>query len=182
VTTLGGGFSAPTSVAVDGSGNIYVADAGNTGIKEMPAGCASSACVVTLAGGPGSGFPVPNDIAVASGIVYFTDGSGGHVYELPAGCTLAACLIALGGGFDLTEGVAVDGSGNVYVANLMTNMAGVSQIPAGCTSSTCVIALGGGFHDPGGVAVDAIGNVIYVADFGVEEIPSGCTAANFDIT
>ena len=35
VTTLGGGFSYPTGVAVDGSGNVYVADTGNSAVKEI---------------------------------------------------------------------------------------------------------------------------------------------------
>ena len=55
VTTLGGGFSDPYGVAVDASGNVYVADYGNSAVKEMPAGCASSSCVTTL----GSGFAIP---------------------------------------------------------------------------------------------------------------------------
>jgi DNA-binding beta-propeller fold protein YncE len=51
VTTLGGGFSYPYAVAVDKSGNIYVGDAGNFAVKEMPQGCASSSCVATLGEG-----------------------------------------------------------------------------------------------------------------------------------
>jgi hypothetical protein len=34
-TAVGSGFSLPTGVAVDGSGNIFVADAGNNAVKEM---------------------------------------------------------------------------------------------------------------------------------------------------
>ena len=60
VTTLGGGFSQPSGVAVDGSGNVYVADHGNSAVKEMPPGCASSSCVTTL----GGGFSQPYGVAV----------------------------------------------------------------------------------------------------------------------
>ena len=67
----------------------------------------------------------------------------------------------LGGGFNVPLGVAVDGSGNVYVAD--TAEGGVKEIPLGCGSSTCVTALGGGFYLPYGVAVDGGGNV-YVVD------------------
>jgi len=35
VVTLGSGFSAPFSVAVDASGNVYVADSGNNAVKEI---------------------------------------------------------------------------------------------------------------------------------------------------
>ena len=49
--TLGGGFMVPAGVAVDGSGNVYVADHGNSAVEEMPAGCAFASCVTTLGGG-----------------------------------------------------------------------------------------------------------------------------------
>lgn len=58
--TRGGGFLRPANVAVDASGNIFVADAGNNAMKEIPAGCITSSCVVTL----GSGFNLPNGVAV----------------------------------------------------------------------------------------------------------------------
>ena len=53
---LGGGFTRPVSVAVDSSGNVFVADAGNSAVKEIPSGCVTSSCVVVL----GSGFNTPN--------------------------------------------------------------------------------------------------------------------------
>ena len=54
ITTMGGGFGSPDGVAVDGSGNVYVADYGNNAVKEMPAGCASSSCVTSLGVGFGN--------------------------------------------------------------------------------------------------------------------------------
>jgi hypothetical protein len=56
VTQLGGGFSEPFGAAVDGSGNVYIADFVNSAVKEMPPGCASSSCVTTLGGGFGNPF------------------------------------------------------------------------------------------------------------------------------
>jgi sugar lactone lactonase YvrE len=73
-------FNAPRGVAVDGSGNLYVADTGNYRIRKID----SSGVVSTLAGIGTSGF---------------ADGSG----------TTAQ--------FDFSVGVAVDGSGNVYVGD-----------------------------------------------------------------
>lgn len=60
IVTLGGGFSGPTGVSVDGGGNVYVADALHNAVKKIPAGCASSACVATL----GGGFSNPYGVAV----------------------------------------------------------------------------------------------------------------------
>ena len=54
-TTLGGGFLYPYGVAVDASGNVYVAEISDNAVKEMPPNCASSSCVTTL----GRGFAFP---------------------------------------------------------------------------------------------------------------------------
>jgi sugar lactone lactonase YvrE len=174
-STLGGGFNAPHGVAVDGVGNIYVADYPNNAVKHMLAGCASSSCVSTL----GGGFEFPAGVALdGSGNVYVADAYNDAVKEMPAGCASSSCVSTLGGGFSYPEGVAVDARGNVYVAD--TSNSAVKEMPAGCASSNCVTALGGGFSGPGGVAVDGIGNV-YVADYGnsaVKEMPAGCVSSS----
>ncbi len=96
IITLGGGFSNPTGIAVDISGNVYVADPVNHALKEMPAGCASVSCVTTL----GGGFSHPSAVAVdGSGNVYAADSTVGKVYEMPSGCASASCVTTLGGGF-----------------------------------------------------------------------------------
>jgi len=172
ITTLGGGFNSPEGVAVDGSGNVYVADSGDNAVKKMPAGCASSSCVTTL----GGGFYFPTGVAVdGSGNVYVAD-TDNAVKEMPAGCASSSCVTTLGGGFLEPVGVAVDGSGNVYVADTFNEA--VKEMPAGCASSSCVTTLGGGFSAPYGVAVDGSGN-IYVADYStVKEMPAGCASSS----
>jgi len=75
-------FYHPTGVAVDGSGNVYVADEFNNLIRKITA----SGVVTTLAG---------------SGSQGSANGTG----------TAAS--------FNNPHGVAVDGSGNVYVADLL---------------------------------------------------------------
>jgi len=175
ITTLGGGFNSPEGVAVDGRGNVYVADTGNNTVKEMPAGCASSSCVKTL----GGGFASPNGVAVDGyGNVYVADPGISAVKEMPAGCASSSCVTTLGGGFSHPRGVAVDGGGNVYVGDY--DNSAVKEMPTGCASSSCVTALGGGFSYPRGVAVDGSGNV-YVADAGnnaVKEMPAGCASSS----
>ena len=79
ITTLGGGFRSPVGVAVDGSGNVYIADYDNNAVKEMPAGCASSSCVTSL----GGGFGHPSGVAVdGSGNVYVAEWLNNAVKEL----------------------------------------------------------------------------------------------------
>ena len=61
--TLGSGFNDPTGVAVDGSGNVFVADYGNNAVKEIVAVngvIPASPTINTL----GSGFSYPTGVAV----------------------------------------------------------------------------------------------------------------------
>ncbi len=170
-STLGAGFSLPKGLAVDGSGNIYVAEEGGD-VAQMPPGCASSSCVTTL----GGGFPAgARGVAVdGAGNVYVAAVNG--LKAMPPGCASSSCVATLGGGISNPAGVAVDGSGNIY----FTAGGGVAQMPPGCASSSCITTLGGGFSDPAGVAVDGSGN-IYIADQNnqaVKEMPPGCASSS----
>ena len=63
VTPLGNGFNNPQGVAVDGSGNVFVADYGNNAVKEIVAVngvIPASPTINTL----GSGFRRPTGVAV----------------------------------------------------------------------------------------------------------------------
>ena len=186
LSTLSGSFIEPTGVAVDASGNVYIADFGpgltipdvpQGSVYEIPPGCASFSCVTML----GGGFFEPEGVTIdGSGNVYVGDPGLGTVYEMPPGCTTASGCgpVGLGGGFSSPIGVAVDGSGNVYVGD--AGNSAVYKMPTGCASSNCVTTLGGGFNGPTGVAVDENGNV-YVADTNnnaVKEIPVGCASSS----
>jgi sugar lactone lactonase YvrE len=79
-------FNAPSAVAVDTSGNLYVADTLNDTIRRVtPTGS-----VTTLAGSPGT--------------AGFQDGQGGAAQ------------------FNRPQGIAIDGSGNLYVADTGNNV------------------------------------------------------------
>ena len=177
--TLGGGFSSPQGVAVDGSGNVFVADA--TMVKEVPAGCGSTSCVVTLAGSF-SFNNLPGIAVDGSGNVFVADYGASKVYEiLAAGGYITVNTLAGGFSFNSPTGVAVDGSGNVYVVDYGNNA--VEEILAAGGYIT-VNTLGGGFSAPQGVAVDGRGNV-YVADTSnnaVKELPPGCGSASCVVT
>ena len=158
---LGSGFSAPTGVAVDASGNVYVADYSHKLVKEIPVG---NGTPVTI----GSGFNDPFGVAVdAAGDVYVADYGASAVYKIPAG---NGTPVTIGSGFSHPTAVAIDAAGDVFVADHGNNA--IKKIPAG---SNTPAAVGSGFSGPIGVAVDAAGDV-YVGDRGnnaVKEIPAG---------
>ena len=188
-TRTASSFNFPQGVAIDVNGNIYVADYGNNLIREIsPAGVTT-----TLAGngnqgaadstGVAASFNEPTAIAVdASFNVYVADFGNNLIRKIsPSGAvsTLAgsgAQGSADGSGtaasFKSPTGVAVDGAGNVYVADWGNNLVRIVS-PAGVVS-TLSSTTGGkstklAFNGPYGIAVDAPGN-IYIADYGDSEI------------
>lgn len=178
-------FDTPSGVAVDASGNVYVADDGNHKIRKItPTGVVTTFAGSTEGFADGTGstaqFNSPKGIAVdASGNVYVTDEGNFKIRKItPAGAvtTLAGSTVGFADGsgtsaqFNLLRGIAVDAAGNVYAADrgnhrirkispagVVTTLAGSSR---GSTDGTGVTAK---FNELKGIAVDASGNV-YAAD------------------
>ena len=121
VSTLAGSgqFSRPWGVAVDASGNVYVADANNNRICKVTA----EGEVTTLS----DQFNSPYGVAVdANGNVYVADSDNHCIRKVTAAgevTTLAGSSQGYADGagtaarFDYPTGVAVDASGTVYVAD-----------------------------------------------------------------
>ncbi len=164
---IGSGFSSPNGVAVDGSGNVFVASQGNNAVYEIVAvdGVVSpSSTVKTI----GSGFSSPNGVAVdASGNVFVADYNNSALYEVIAvgGVVSSSSTVnTIGSGFNGPNGLTVDGSGNVFVADYGNNaVKEIVAVGGAVSSGSTVNTLGSGFSGPTGVAVDGRGN-IFVAD------------------
>jgi len=148
-------------VAVDAAGNVFVADANNNAVKEIPVG---GGAIITL----GSGFKTPASVALdAADNVYVADFGNSAIKKIPAGGGAPITLASISTN---TQGVAVDAAGNVYFGTVFGNQ--VKMIQAG---TGALVNVGSGFSQPRGVAVDAAGN-IYIADTGnnaIKEIPVG---------
>jgi streptogramin lyase len=196
-TTDAGGtaalFSGPTAVAVDGSGNVYVADTGNDTIRKIT----SSGLVSTLAGmagtrgsadgtGTAAQFDNPNGLTLdGAGNVYVADTSNDTIRKItPAGVvtTLAGRAGSIGfadgtgsnAHFSYPLGISADGSGNLYVSDAQNNI--IRRVtPDGVVTTLAGSAFvgtkgnadgtgsGARFNEPNGLAVDGSGN-LYVGD------------------
>ncbi len=180
-------FKSPAGVAVDASGNVYVADLENHKIRKItPSGLVSTLAGSTpgYADGTGSSaqFNNPSGVASdASGNVYVVDTGNNKIRKItPLGIvsTLAGSTPGYADGsgtsaqFSYPQGIAADASGNVYVADSGNDKirkitpAGVVSTIAGSTwGYSDGIGTSAQFNYPSGVAADASGNV-YVSDAG----------------
>jgi uncharacterized protein (TIGR03437 family) len=187
-------LNGPNSVAVDASGNLYIADTGNQRIRRVD----TNGIITTVAGsgtqgfsGDGSlataaNFSTPTGVAVdASGAVYVADLDNGRVRRFLVGGnvdTFAGTTTTVGDGGPSTRGrmigvigVAVDAAGNLYIADHTNN-----RVRKVTLSGTITTLAGNGqtgyagdrgpaassiLNSPNSVALDSIGN-LYIADSG----------------
>jgi len=200
----------PEAVAVNASGNLYIADTGNNVIREVAGGV-----INTIAGNGNYGDSGDGGSATAAELAGPTgvavDASGGDLYIADTGNNLvrevSLSIIntvagggspssGIGDGGPATDavlsdpgGVAVDSSGNLYIADTGDNVIrevnthGVINTDAG--NGTSGYGGDGGsatdaeLNGPVGIAVDASAN-LYIADSGnnlVREVPISMAGA-----
>jgi len=155
VTTLvSSGLNSPAGVAVDGAGNVYIADTGNSAIEEWNATTQQLTTLVS------SGLASPQNVAVdGAGNVYIADSGNNAIKEWNATTQQVTTLVS--SGLNRPTGVAVDGAGNVYIADY-----GHSALKEwNATTQQVTTLVSSGLFIPYGVAVDGAGNV-YIADYG----------------
>jgi sugar lactone lactonase YvrE len=171
-------LAAPEGLALDGSGNIYVAieESTNNSIVVLggsPSGTLAGAPFATITGS-NTGLVAPTAVAVdASGKIYQTSPITRGV--TPESLTVYAA-ITNGGGNEAplativgsntellgASGVAIDASGKIYVVNYNTVTLGGGSVtvyaanPSGTLNETPIAAIIGSntaFHQPQGIAV-----------------------------
>jgi trimeric autotransporter adhesin len=186
-----------TGVAVDGSGNIYIVDTGNQRIRKVTVstGIITTIAGTGVAGDDGDGIAAtrarvrtPYGVAVdGSGNIYIADTGNQRIRKVTVSTGIITAVAGTGAyGYNgdgiaatsadlqLPMGVAVDGSGNIYIADTgnqrirkVTVSTGIITTIAGTGvfgyNGDGIAATSADLQLPIGVAVDRSGN-IYIAD------------------
>jgi len=189
----------PTGIALDASGNIYIADNLNNRIRKI----AINKIITTVAGGgvcASGGFCGDSALATAAGLykpmavtvdasgnIYIADTGNNRIRFVATGTGIIYTIVGTGligfsgdGGQATAAylhnpyGVAIDNSGNLYVADNLNNR--IREVEVGIEIISTVAGNGVGSYsgdgwipaaaeiqNPYGIALDANGN-IYVAD------------------
>ena len=178
----------PIGVAVDTAGDLYIADSGNSMVREVTNG------IITTAAGDGNpAFSGDGGPAVSAGLtayavtvdstgnLYISDSGNNRVRKVAGGLinTVAGGSLQAGDGGAAAlaqladpQGVALDSSGNLYIADSLNRRVrkvsgGVINTVAGTGvegySGDNGLATSAQLVDPYGVAVDSAGN-LYISD------------------
>ena len=188
-------LNGPSGVAVDGAGNLFIADSDNHRIRKVD----SAGVITTVAGTGESGFggdggPAveaelygPSGVAVdGAGNLFIADSDNHRIRKVDSAGVITTVAGTGESGFggdgdpaiqaalDEPSGVAVDGAGNLFIADndnhriRKVDSAGVITTVAG-TGETGFSGDGGpaiqaALEEPSGVAVDGAGN-LFIADY-----------------
>jgi len=189
-----------TSVSVDGSGNLYIADAGNNRLRVI----APNGIISTVAGNGAPGFagenvsPAGSQLKAAAGVatdalgrIYIADTGNSRVRRIDPGGNIVTMagngnaayfgdgLAARAASVNQPEGVAVDTAGNVYIADTLDNA--VRKVSTDGTITTIAGFGTPAFSGDGGPATKAALNHpyavavdtngnVYIADTGNDRV------------
>ncbi|HYM06062.1 MAG TPA: hypothetical protein VEU11_05835 [Terriglobales bacterium] len=189
------GLFDPWAVAVDQTGNLYISEASGAKVRKV---AASGGTITTVAGTGLRGFSGDGGLATAAqlsdvhgialdraGNLYIADSSNGRIRKVDA-VTGIISTVAGGGsagdgapattsGLNGPWGVALDGSGNIYIADTFSNRVRRVDATSGIITTIAGTGAQGSIGDggpataaqlfgPSSVAVDSAGGV-YIADF-----------------
>ncbi len=181
VTTIAGGnlnnrlpatntiLNAPTSVAVDAVGNIFIADTYNNVIRKVDTnGLAQIVAGIGAGGFAGDGglatnsfMSQPNGLAVdTNGTIYFADSNNSRIRKIDTsgnittvagnGSFSGAGSVATNTGLNFPYGIALDSAGNFYIADTFY------QIIRKVTPSGAMSTVAGMYSSPPGYGGDGL--------------------------
>ncbi len=191
----------PQGVAVDGAGNLYIADSSNSAVRKVSAGAITTiagngTCGYSGDGGPGNAAALcfPWGVALdAGGDLFIGDWGNNVVRELEAGGAIATVAGSGVAGFSgdngpatlaslsMPGGVAIDAACNLYIAD--TGNSRIRKV-AGLTVTPGVIYLDATAQAGPPVSVTALGSCSWAATPGASWIavnPGGGGTVTFSV-
>jgi DNA-binding beta-propeller fold protein YncE len=155
ISYTGGALNHPEGIAVDGAGDIWVANSGGSSLSEFSY---NGSVLGTFTGG---GLTTPSAIAFdGSGNAWASNQGTGSISEFsPAGSPMSPATTGFtGGGLSDARGLAADALGNIWVvghsSNILSEFDSSDGSPVSATGYTT-----GGLDGPLSVAIDTGGNV-----------------------
>ncbi|MES2701743.1 MAG: T9SS type A sorting domain-containing protein [Bacteroidota bacterium] len=171
-------LAGPNAMAIDGAGNIYVAEAGNSIVRKISA----AGTISTVAGNGTAGFSgdggaataatlnIPMGVAVdAAGNIYIADNMNHRIRKVNPAGTISTIAGTGASGFSgdgaaasaaqvsYPEGILADAAGNVYVGDYANNR--IRRInTSGIITTFAGNGVGGYSGDGGAPTAAAIGN------------------------
>jgi hypothetical protein len=158
ISYTGGGMSGFTGVAIDASGNAWVANTALGGGGSVSEFSSTGTAVSPSSGYTGGGLNQPASLAIdASGNIWLPNGNSNAISEFSStGTAISPSTGYAGGGLGLPQFVAIDSSGNAWA----TTGSSLSEFSSsGMAISPSTGYTGGGLADAYQLAVDASGNV-----------------------
>ena len=163
----------PITLAIDGTGNVWVVDEIGGITEIIGSGASVSYSYYAGGGGPAGGIAIDN-----AGNAWASNNPSSSVTEITVSGTTPSYFNYTGVGIAPT-GIAIDAGGNVWVTDQIYNS--VTEITgSGASASLTTYSGSGGSWHPTGPAIDGAGNV-WVADLGssVTEITGSGASATY---
>ena len=183
----------PLGLAFDSSGNMYIADSVNQKVRKISGGTITTVAGNGTGGYSGDGAAAtsaellgPSAVAVDSaGNIYIADSANHVVREVTTNGNISTFAGTNTGGYagdggpanqaelDFPTGVAVDGSGNVFIADSANNV--IREVSGGNITTVVGGSEVQNLNDPETVLVDSSGN-LYISE------QSGFKIAKFNLS
>jgi hypothetical protein len=147
ITYTGGGLNAPTSIAADAAGAVWISNGGNSSVTKLDA---TGAAVSNANGFTVGGFSSPSAIAVdTSGNAWVSNAGNNTITELNSMGT--AGTVYRNNGLTSPSSIAIDGAGNIWVTN--KGSSNVSAFTSSGSTLTNSPYSGAGTNAPVSIAV-----------------------------
>jgi sugar lactone lactonase YvrE len=162
INPLAAGYTAPSALALDNSGNIFVADSSTGTIYETIVGGTPQAVA--------TGLSSPSAVVVdGAENLYVGDTGNNRIVELPYKSGTYGAPVTVVTGLSGPSGLAIDNAANLYVADSGNSRVLLLSRSGNQALGTLVTTVGSGFQTPVAVAVDTANN-LYVADTGAQDV------------